>query len=208
MYSTFENLPEEKKNRILTAALKEFSENGYEQASTNSIVKDAGISKGILFHYFKTKRDLYIYMVFYSMELMYRRLSEETEFKSRDYFERMREIEQTKLRFYAENPGCYKLMLKVFKGNQKDIIEEVYRRYLPLISDYMGRFSSDVDMSVFREGIDIRKVNDMIAWMGEGISDRIMQSLPETLTDSDVLASKYSQEYWEYIELIRRGVCK
>lgn len=208
LYSVFESLPEEKKNKILATALKEFSENGYEQASTNSIVKEAGISKGILFHYFKTKRDLYLYVVFYSMELMYRRLSEETEFKSRDYFERMREIEEVKLRFYVENPECYKLMLKVFKGSQKDIIEEVYKRYLPLISDYMTKFSSDVDMSVFKEDIDIRKVNDMITWMGEGISERIMQALPEVLTDSEVLTNKYSKEFWEYMELIKRGVCK
>lgn len=68
MNDVFESLPAEKKKRILIAALKEFSEKGYEQASTNSIVKEAGISKGILFHYFKTKRDLYLYVVLYRIE--------------------------------------------------------------------------------------------------------------------------------------------
>ena len=55
MYDTFENLPEEKRKKILEICLDEFSENSYENSSTNTIVKRAGISKGILFHYFKNK---------------------------------------------------------------------------------------------------------------------------------------------------------
>lgn len=84
----------------------------------------------------------------------------------------------------------------------------MYKRYLPLISEYMAKFSRDVDMSVFREGVDIRKVNDLITWMGEGIGGRIMQGLQEIVTESEVATSKYSQEYWEYIGLIKHGVCK
>lgn len=207
MYSSFESLPDEKKNRILGASLKEFSVNGYEQASTNTIVREAGISKGILFHYFKTKRDLYRYVVFNTIEKMYKRLAEETKFKSRDYFERMKEIEEIKFGFFMENPHCYRLVLRVFKGKDQEIIEEIYKKYTPVISDYMVRFSIDTDMSVFKEGVDIRKVNEMITWIGEGISERIMGGLPEVLTDSEALTSEYSREFWDYIELLKKGVC-
>ena len=50
MYESFENLPEDKKKRIIEASIEEFAKKGYEKASTNNIVKTAGISKGILFH--------------------------------------------------------------------------------------------------------------------------------------------------------------
>ncbi|WP_145950380.1 TetR/AcrR family transcriptional regulator, partial [Paenibacillus sp. Y412MC10] len=44
---------DQKKVRLLESALKEFSDKGYEQTSTNQIVKQAGLSKGMLFHFFQ-----------------------------------------------------------------------------------------------------------------------------------------------------------
>ena len=51
----FTELDSEKQERILDAALKEFAEYGYENGSTNRIVKNCGISKGSLFTYFENK---------------------------------------------------------------------------------------------------------------------------------------------------------
>ena len=48
---------EEKKQKIYQAALEEFVEHGYQNASTNRITQRAGISKGLLFHYFKNKKN-------------------------------------------------------------------------------------------------------------------------------------------------------
>lgn len=55
----FKNIDEEKRGRIINSALEEFSKNSFDKASTNIIVKNAGISKGSLFHYFKNKQELY-----------------------------------------------------------------------------------------------------------------------------------------------------
>jgi len=55
----FRNLKPEKQERIFQAAVEEFASKGYRNASMNALVKAAGISKGILFQYFRTKRDLF-----------------------------------------------------------------------------------------------------------------------------------------------------
>lgn len=47
------------KERIIQSALKLFVSNGFS-ATTDSITKDAGVSAGILFHYFPTKKDLIV----------------------------------------------------------------------------------------------------------------------------------------------------
>ena len=44
-------LQEQRKAALLNAALREFAEYGYEQASTNRIAKEAGLSKPLMFHY-------------------------------------------------------------------------------------------------------------------------------------------------------------
>jgi TetR/AcrR family transcriptional regulator len=55
----FQALDTEKQEKVFDAAVGEFASKGYRNASMNSLVKTAGISKGSLFAYFKTKCDLF-----------------------------------------------------------------------------------------------------------------------------------------------------
>ena len=48
--SKFFDLKKEKQDRMINAALQVFAAQGYLHASTDQIVKEAGISKGLLFH--------------------------------------------------------------------------------------------------------------------------------------------------------------
>lgn len=59
---TFLNLKEDKKRRILDAALREIAENGYDKASVTRIVKDAGIATGSFYQYFEDMDDLFVYV--------------------------------------------------------------------------------------------------------------------------------------------------
>ena len=52
MNEKFFDLKKEKQDRMINAALKVFALNGYRHASTDDIVREAAISKGLLFHYF------------------------------------------------------------------------------------------------------------------------------------------------------------
>lgn len=51
---------QETKKRILAAALEEFGSNDYETASINVICNNYHISKGLLYHNYKSKDDLYL----------------------------------------------------------------------------------------------------------------------------------------------------
>ena len=48
----------DKRELLLEAATKLFVERGLHATPTSAITKEAGVSAGILFHYFKTKDDL------------------------------------------------------------------------------------------------------------------------------------------------------
>lgn len=61
--STFERLTKEKKERLLQAALKEFSRVPYHEASINRIIEEATISRGSFYQYFKDKEDLYQHLL-------------------------------------------------------------------------------------------------------------------------------------------------
>lgn len=59
----FQQLDSMKAKRIIDAAVSVFAEKGYDAANTNEIAKAAGIAVGSLFQYFKTKENLFRYVI-------------------------------------------------------------------------------------------------------------------------------------------------
>lgn len=60
--TTFFNLAEEKRQKLLQAAFAEFSSKPYEEASINAIIQTAAISRGSFYQYFADKDELYFYL--------------------------------------------------------------------------------------------------------------------------------------------------
>jgi AcrR family transcriptional regulator len=54
----FEEMREEKKTLIMDAALEHFSNEGFHATTISHIARHAGISKGLMYNYFKSKDDL------------------------------------------------------------------------------------------------------------------------------------------------------
>ena len=128
---TFVGLPKEKQDHIFQEALKEFSNKGYSMASTNSICKEAGISKGSMFQYFLTKEELFFFVI-------RRALAEIITVYKKNYQLNIEKMSLKELfiksclqlmEFYEKYPYHYKLYLRtnyeVDAPNYKEI-----RRYL------------------------------------------------------------------------------
>ena len=60
---TFYRLPDEKRERIMAAAEREFLENSFKAASINRIIKEAAIPRGSFYQYFEDKKDIFLYIV-------------------------------------------------------------------------------------------------------------------------------------------------
>lgn len=54
---------DERRAQILACARQLFSERNYDAVSTTDIAREAGVARGLLHHYFGTKRDLYLEVV-------------------------------------------------------------------------------------------------------------------------------------------------
>ncbi|MGD0279033.1 MAG: TetR/AcrR family transcriptional regulator [Smithella sp.] len=70
MKNTFLKLPDEKRLFILNAAAEIFATEGYHHASISDICKNAGISNGALYKYFKNKEDLFLSIIDYGIDLV------------------------------------------------------------------------------------------------------------------------------------------
>lgn len=92
------------RQRIIEAATQEFSAKGYRNASLNTICAEYGISKGIIYHYFKDKDELYLLCVENCFDVL-------TSYMEKSMSDFVGSLEQKvqayfdiKLRFFAEHP--------------------------------------------------------------------------------------------------------
>jgi AcrR family transcriptional regulator len=51
--------PTDRRERLLTVGVREFGRGDYAEVSTERIAEQAGVAQGLLFHYFKTKRNFW-----------------------------------------------------------------------------------------------------------------------------------------------------
>jgi len=67
-FEAFERIPKEKQESIIAAGMAEFAVKSYADASTDRITETCGISKGLLFHYFGSKKEFYLFCLSAALE--------------------------------------------------------------------------------------------------------------------------------------------
>jgi AcrR family transcriptional regulator len=128
---TFDNLPEEKKGRILEVAITEFADNAYEAASISKIVRKAGIAKGSFYQYFEDKKDLYIYLVELGTQEKLKSLSElPSPDPNSQLFGYLRWQFLSAVYFEIRKPGLARIAYRAFVEEMPfpEMIEELRRR--------------------------------------------------------------------------------
>ena len=63
MNDKFFDLKKEKQDKMINGAMQVFACKGYKNASTDDMVRDTGVSKGLWFHYFENKLGLYTFVL-------------------------------------------------------------------------------------------------------------------------------------------------
>lgn len=171
MYSKFLNLSPDKQERILNAALKEFSQKGYEKASTNEIVKEAEISKGLLFHYFKNKKELFLFLYDYFVEIIIDEFYSKVDWNERDLLIRFREITVLKFELMNKYPDIFNFFMAAYQEESAEVKMELEKRDKEILVRSYQKLFTDIDMSKFKQGIDINRAINIIIWTMEGFSN-------------------------------------
>jgi TetR/AcrR family transcriptional regulator len=161
----YQQIPAEKREKILQAAIREFAERGYENASTNKIIQEAEISKGLLFHYFGNKKKLFLatfdHCVAQYISEMEEMIPSLADLPS-DLFDRILYLSEFKYRYFLRQPLIYSFLLTAYNEILKKFPREVEKRlhYYQKIS--MPFMLEGIDRSKFREDLDLEKAMSLI----------------------------------------------
>ncbi|PYZ91973.1 TetR family transcriptional regulator [Salipaludibacillus keqinensis] len=202
MSSLFENLDEEKKQRILNAAFQEFAEHGFEKASTNRIVKKAKIGKGMLFYYFNNKRELYYYLIDFSLDLVLKDYLERIDTSETDFIERLKRTAKFKLSIFAENPHLFNFIGAFVLVEKEELPLELKEKYERLYQLGHTKLYDNIDYSLFRDDIDVKKAFKLITWSIYGYEEELKQRLKrQSLAEMDY--EPLFEEFYDYLEVLK-----
>lgn len=201
MNSKFLNLSNEKQDKIINAALKEFGENSFEKASTNNIVKYAEISKGTLFNYFNSKQELYDYLIDFSFSSITEVVLNDVDLNNPDLFERIKQIGISKIKYMSRYPYMLNFTKKYYERNTLEEIKELAEKYAPNI--YTRVYSENIDFTLFKEGTNIEKAIKVTQWSIEKLGDELLLGNPcmDNLDEYKYIVSRID----DYLDFLKKS---
>ena len=198
MNGKFFDLKKEKQDRMINAALKVFALQGYRHASTDDIVREASISKGLLFHYFENKIGVYNFIYDYSVRYMILEIRSTVDSGETDLFEVMKQTERARMHAMRGYPYMQQFLnrsmsedvseaLLAIEG-KRGALEEVYRA-----------INSQIDYSSLPGSVDGEKLRKMLDFTVKGL-------MTERFQDSSFQPEMLYKELCDYMEMMKKLV--
>lgn len=161
MNEKFFDLKKEKQDRMINAALKIFGMKGYQYASTDDIVKEAGISKGLLFHYFGSKLGLYSFIYDYSVRFMSMEIRAAVDAEETNFFVLQKQIEAGRLPVLKNYPYMQLFLEKCNGESTGEALNAIEEKKAEL-TDLYGTLHAQADKTLLPAGTDTTKLQNIL----------------------------------------------
>ncbi len=202
MNPKFFSLPQERQDLIRSSAMLEFGENTFKKTSADAVAKRAGISKSLLFHYFKDKRELYLYLYQYALDVCVKQYMLKTyDFGETDFFLALEMGHKVKMDLVRKYPGLFRFVMRTYY-ERDSILSPKLRAGLDglmesTIRDFLGR----MDLYKFKEGVDPYQVVRLLLLAAEGMLAETNASTPEEI-------NALFLEYKRHADMLRKFLYK
>ena len=205
---TFEKLSEEKKERILSAGIREFSRKSYTEARTENITKECRISKGILFHYFGSKKAFYLYC----LEICLQRLTEgDRKIEENGFYECLFQFMHQKMsRCKHMKDETYMVNMASREGAEEisESRDEVFRKYGTAIhAESVNILNIALSGLKLRNDVNREYIADGLMLYVNALISRYLakyQTNPDRFFAGE---AEIRSEMKEYLDLMLHGIC-
>jgi len=196
----------DKRDRVINAAMREFSK-GFKSACTDTIVREAGISKGLLFHYFGTKDGLYSFILQNACNMIYEEYYTLIDLKQQDIIEKIWQMTLLKIDLSYKHPALFEFLAKAYVDLLENPNDEFSKYFEKTRSIAIEKALSDIDTSLFKDGIDAKKAANVILWTLNGYSTSQIDGSMR-MEDYQKEYERYLGDMKEYIDLFRKTFYK
>ena len=173
MNPKFFNLSPERQDLIRNSAMLEFGENTFKKTSADSIAKRANISKGLLFHYFKDKREMYLYLFQYAidecMDIFNKHILKASYFKETDFFQTLEKGQEVKMDMVRRHPGLFRFVMRAYYERDSVLTPKLRKKLNYVLTESTSSFLARTDLYKFKDGVDPRALVRLLTLSAEGM---------------------------------------
>lgn len=199
----FTKLKQEKQQNILNAALDEFAAKGYALASTNEIVRKAGISKGALFTYFPSKRELFLYLCDYSWNIVQTQYLEAIPDAEGDLIARLRAAVLLKMAVLRQHPKLINFLARILVEDDAEVLDRVRSLSAAAASFQTNVLYTGLNEALYRQDLPPRQASRMLCWCVDGYAaDLTRQVQGQPLESLDI--DQASRDFEDFIALLQK----
>jgi len=166
---TFDNIPEEKRLRLLQASIKVMGQKGFSNAKIEDIAREMGVSYGSIYTYFATKEDLVHTIITMGIEIQRKAFEPLAEYG--DTFSHIQSILERSLKIGREQPELICLWHESslpYNAQFSDHTSELYRQG---VLEWKSVLKKGVSRGDIRQDIDI----DAIAFIMNAIASQLLR---------------------------------
>ena len=200
MNEKFFSLPAEKQQAIINAGYRVFSQNSYKNSPMSEIAEAAGISKSLLFHYFRNKKELYLFLWDKCAEITIDYMTRYGCYGRTELFDSMERGMRAKMEIIRRYPDMGTFTIRAFYEKDEEIcaaIQESYHQYFSLKAD-KTRLNLDPDQ--FVPGLDVAMMYREMYWASEGY---LWEAVQQGNIDIDRMEKVFTQlmAFWKSVYL-------
>lgn len=194
---TFENIPEEKRLKILNVAVDEFANKGFENANINTIAKRSQVSVGSLYKYFDTKVDLFLTSVNYGIGCLEEILGEIV-MSETDIAVKLENLMRAAINFSRKNSVMIKLYNEFTTESNSELGKQLARRMESITSQaykqaiiqaqVAGDIRTDIDPGMAAFLVDNILMNIQFSYACDYYSERYKIYAGEDIFEKDDFA--------------------
>jgi AcrR family transcriptional regulator len=129
---------DERRAQLLSLGLSAFSTQSYDAVSIDALAQSAGVSKGLLYHYFPSKRDLYLATVREAAEQLLSRIVPDPALAP---LEQLSRGVDAYLEYVGNNADAYLSLMQSGVGRDQEvhaIVERTRQRFVQVMLDRTG----------------------------------------------------------------------
>ncbi len=198
-FERFEALPEDRRHAVLDAAAEVFGAEDYGRASTADIARRAGISKSLLFFYFRNKRELYLYVLMALTRRVAASVVDDRWYEIDDFFELMRYAATREVETLRIGPRVLGFFVCAFYSRGKEVSAALDTFMADAVPAMMRTYLPHVCWDRFRDDVDPMRVVRMLVWMADGYLHERLRAGGEL--DMDAMLA----EFLVWSELLKRA---
>ena len=189
----------EKRTLIVHAAAALFAKYGYKKTTVDEIVAAAGISKGLFYHYFQNKKQLYLYLYDRYTAALSENLNQEVDTSNPDFFDRLKQLSHLRIAFINQYPDLWNFLYTAYYEQHPDVAPAIRERNKQLVQESHSGTASNLDWSRLKEGVSPEMALRVVTWMAEGF---VREVNSQKVTVDEGAYSAFDQ----YIERLRTGL--